>query len=105
MLSQPQRGSDGQLREKVIAYASRKMTRAEGHYSSFKGELSALLGMIKKFRYFLQWKEFVVRTDHKPLVKIHSFDPPTLFESRLLHGLSTYDFEVLYRQGKKRTDS
>ena len=88
------------MEERVIAYASRKLSKAESNYSSFKGELSAVLSMIKKFRYYLQWKHFVIRTDHKPLTKIHSFDPPTMFESRLLHGLSTYDFEVTYREGK-----
>ena len=62
VLSQEQLDQNGVWRERVIAYASKKLSSAEESYSSFKGELSCLLKMIKKFKYYLGWKKFVVRT-------------------------------------------
>ena len=29
--------------------------------------------MVKKFRYYLGWKKFLVRTDHRPLLQLRTF--------------------------------
>ena len=76
-----------------------------GNYSSFKGELSAVLKMVKHFKYFLQWRKFKIRTDHQPLTRIHLFEPPSQFEARLLHSLSTFNFDIEYRPGKKHANA
>ena len=60
--------------------------------------------MCKKFRYYLGWKKFIIRTDHRPLLQIRSFQAPSCFEARLFNTLSTYDFDIEYREvswGKK----
>ena len=64
----------------------------------FQGELSCLLKMVKKFRYYLGWKKFLIRTDHRPLLQIRSFQAPSFFEARLFNTLSTYDFDIEYRE-------
>ena len=54
--------------------------------------------MCKKFRYYLGWKKFIIRTDHRPLLQIRSFQAPSCFEARLFNTLSTYDFDIEYRE-------
>lgn len=80
VLSQKQPQEEGGLPvERVIAFASRKLNRAEANYSSFKGELSAVLKMCKNFRYFLKFRRFLIRTDHQPLTRLHALEPVTRY--------------------------
>ena len=80
VLSQKQPQEPGGLPvERVIAFASRKLNHAEANYSSFKGELSAVLKMCKNFRYFLKFRRFLIRTDHQPLTRLHALEPVTRY--------------------------
>ena len=51
-----------------ISFFSKALKPAETRYSTFNRELLAIYLAIKHFRYFLEGREFHVRTDHKPLV-------------------------------------
>lgn len=50
-----------------LAHFSRKLTSTQRKYSTFDRELLAIYTAIKHFRYYLEGKEFVIFTDHKPL--------------------------------------
>ena len=50
-----------------ISFFSRKLHTAEDKYSSFDKELLAMYLAMKKLRYFIEERPFVLHTDHKPL--------------------------------------
>ncbi len=58
--------SDGHWRP--LAFFSRKFTPAQVKYSVYDRELTAAYEAVKHFRYYLEGREFVICTDHKPLI-------------------------------------
>ena len=50
-----------------LAFYSKKLSPAETKYSAFDRELLAIYLSIKHFRYFVEGRQFLVYTDHKPL--------------------------------------
>ena len=91
-------------REVVIQYGSRKLGKHEQNMSSNKGELLAALYFMRKWRYYLQYKRFILRTDHEALRFIKSMDAPRGFYARWLQTLSDFDFEVEFRRGKNHAN-
>lgn len=51
-----------------LAFFSRKLTQPEKNYSAYDRELLAAYCSIKHFRYMLEAREFILVTDHKPLI-------------------------------------
>ncbi len=95
-LSQVQDG-----KERVIAYGAKKLGQSQANYNATKGELVAILYFTKHYRYYLQHRPFLVRTDHQPLVHIRTMEPPDAVCRRWLDTLANYDFKVAYRPGKR----
>jgi len=62
VLSQVQEGE-----EKPVAYASRKLSKAEINYCVTRKELLAVVFFLKYFRHYLLGWKFLVRTDHAAL--------------------------------------
>jgi hypothetical protein len=56
---------DGKF-EKVIADASKSLTKAQKKFHSMEGECYALIWGVMHFRQYLHMKHFILRTDHKP---------------------------------------
>lgn len=50
-----------------IAFFSKKLNIAQKNYSAYDKELLAIYEAIKYFRHMLEGRQFVVKTDHKPL--------------------------------------
>jgi len=94
VLSQRQ---DGQ--ERVICYGAKKLSVSQANYPATKGELFAVIHFLRHWRYYLQWKRFILRTDHKALVWIRNMEAPDGMVARWLDTLANYDFEVQYRKG------
>ena len=72
VLSQIQ--SDGQ--ERVVAYASRLLSKSERHYCVTRKELLAVVVFLHHFRQYLLGRKFILRTDHSSLVWLHNFKEP-----------------------------
>ena len=96
VLSQIQDG-----KERVIAYASRTMSRAEKNYCVTDKELLALRYFVEYFRHHLLGRQFTVRTDHQAIKWLFSLKNPKSRIQRWIEILSAYNFSIEYRAGPK----
>ena len=69
MLSQVQGGT-----ERVIAYWSRQLQKAERNYSTVEWEALAVVSAIKEFYPYLYGFSFTVVTDHNPLTHLKAIE-------------------------------
>ena len=84
---------------RVIAYASRVLTKAECQYCATRRELLALVWSVRQFRAYLWGRRFIVRTDHSALRWLRSFKDPQGQVARWLEILAEFDFDVIHRPG------
>ena len=89
---------------KVIAYASRTLTKAEknSHYHAGKLELLAFKWAItEQFREYLYYvSSFTVLTDNNPLTYINTTAKLNATAHRWVSELAEYQFSIRYRLGK-----
>ena len=91
---------------RVIAYASRGLSRSEKNYSAHKLEFLCLKWAIsEKFHDYLYGQDFVVMTDNNPLTYILTSARLDATGHRWLASLASYNFTVKYRPGKTNTDA
>ena len=90
-------------RERVIAYASRALNRAERNYCITEKELLAVRFFIEHFRQYLLGRKFLVRTDHQALVWLFKLKEPRGKIARWIEILSHYDFSIQYRPARKQS--
>ena len=86
---------------KPVAYASRKLNKAEVNYSTVEKECLACVWAIQKFQRYLYGREFTLETDHQPLVFLSK---SKLTNSRLMRWallLQPYKFHVVSIPGKQ----
>ena len=96
VLSQVQEGE-----EKVLAYASRKLSKPERNYCVTRRELLAVVVYLKHFKQYLYGRKVTVRTDHSALRWILNFKNPEGQMARWLEVISEYDMEIQHRAGKE----
>ncbi len=94
----------GQMR--VIAFASRGLSRSESHYPAHKLEFLALKWAVtEKFRDYLYGSQFTVITDSNPLTYVLTTARLDATSYRWLAALSTFSFKLQYRAGKLNADA
>eukprot|EP00117_Sycon_ciliatum_P048584 scpid24912/ scgid3571/ Uncharacterized protein K02A2.6 len=88
-----------------IVYVSRALSQAENHYSQIEREALAIVFAVRRLHQYLYGRRFILRTDHKPLVKI--FGPHESLSktsaSRLQRWaviLAEYDYTIEHLAGK-----
>ena len=103
-----QRQADGS--ERVVAYASRSLSKAERNYAQIQKEATAIVFAVKKFHHYLYGRTFpfTLRTDHKPLLSIIGTKKgiPELAANRLQRYalfLSAYNYNIEYVKGENNT--
>ena len=98
-----QQDVDGQ--EHPIAYYSRGINKHEKNYSITRKELLAAIDSAEHFRCYLYGRKFLLRTDHAAIQWLKNFKEPTGQLARWLERLTTYDFTIQHRPGKKHANA
>ena len=92
--------------KRVIAYASRNLTKSEKRYHSSKLEFLALKWSIcKRFHKYLYGGKFQVYTDNNPLTYILTTAKLDATGQRWVASLANYDFTIHYRSGKQNVEA
>ncbi|KAJ8349017.1 hypothetical protein SKAU_G00276060 [Synaphobranchus kaupii] len=86
--------------ERVVAYYSRALGKAERNYCVTRRELLAVVRALHHFRPYLQGSHFLLRTDHASLTWLLNFKDPEGQVARWLEQLQGYDFEIRHRAGR-----
>ena len=86
--------------ERVVAYYSRALHRAERNYCVTRRELLAGITALHHFRPYLYGRSFLLRTDHASLMWLLTFREPEGQLARWIEALQSYDFEVQHRAGR-----
>ena len=96
---------DGKLR--VIAYASRSVSKAESNYPAHKLEFLALKWAVcEKFHEYLYGsKSFEVFTDNNPLTYVLTSAKLDACGQRWVAKLANYNFSIRYRCGTSNTEA
>ena len=81
--------------EKVIAFASRTLSKPELKYEVTRKELLAVVNGLKQFR------QYLLRTDHAALSWLRRTPEPMPQLARWLTFIEQFDYEVQHREGKK----
>ena len=100
VLSQTQNGL-----ERVVAYASRKLSKAEMNYCVTRRELLAVVYFVKYFKHYLLGRKFVVRTDHSALQWLKKTPEPIGQQARWIGFLEEFEFDVVHRPGRQHQNA
>jgi len=57
-----------------VVYVSRALSKAESHYSQIEREALAIVFAVRRLHQYIYGRRFLLRTDHKPLIKIFGQD-------------------------------
>jgi hypothetical protein len=87
--------------ERVVAYASRTLSKPERRYCVTRRELLAVVYFTRHFRPYLLGRHFTLRTDHGSLTWLWNFREPEGQLARWLERLQEYDFRIVHRPGRK----
>lgn len=95
---------DEQGNEHPIAYKSRKLSSAQKNYSQLDKEALAILYGVHRFHKYLFGREFVIYTDHKPLLGLLGEQKPIppVSSARLQRWaitLSAYNYTLRFKPG------
>jgi hypothetical protein len=94
VLSQLQEGV-----ERPVAYASRKLSKAEVNYCVTRTELLAIVYFLKYFHHYLLGRRFQVRTDHAALQWLRHVQEPVGQQARWIGYMEEFDFDIVHRPG------
>ena len=92
--------------KRVIAYASRGLSKSEANYPAHKLEFLALKWSVtEKFHDYLYGHKFTVYTDNNPLTYVLTSARLDATGHRWLAALSAYDFDIIYKPGATNSDA
>ena len=87
--------------ERVVAYASKTLSKPERRYCVTRRELLAVVTFIEHFRPYLLGNHFTLRTDHNSLRWLQNFRHPEGQLARWLEKLQEYNFSIEHRPGRR----
>lgn len=86
---------DDEGRERVVAYYSRRLSKAEKNYISNYRELLGLVHFLKRYRCYLEGSEFENFTDNQVLSNFHTKKNLSRRETRLLDLFADFNIEKI----------
>ena len=86
-----------------VAYASRKLNKAEQGYSTHERELLAILYSLQTWRPYLNGSKFKILTDHHPLKYLDSQRTLSRKQARWVEFMQEFDYRIDYIKGKLNT--
>ena len=87
--------------ERVIAYASRTLSKSKRNYDTHKLEFLALKwSIMERFHEYLYGGHFKVYADNNPLTYILTTAKLDATGERLVASLANYNFKIFYKSGK-----
>ena len=90
----------GSEQKMPIAYASRKLKPSEEHYATIEKECLAIIWAIQKFHNYLYGREFILETDHHPLVYLNKTKMSNPRLMRWALALQPYRFRIEAIRGR-----
>ena len=91
--------TDEEGRERVIAYGSPALTKAERQYCVTVVEFT------RQYRSFLVGRKFVLCPDHGSLTWLRNFQDPEGQLARWIERLQELDFYIVHRRGRLHTNA
>lgn len=83
-----------------MAYTSRKLKDSESVYATVEKECLAIVWAIQKFQNYLYGQEFVLETDHSPLVYLNKSKVTNPRLMRWALNIQPYRFTIEAVKGK-----
>jgi hypothetical protein len=86
---------------RIIAFASRALTKSEINYCTSKKEALAAIWACEKWQHYVDCSRFYLVSDHSALQYMFSKSPPTGQNARWILRLQSFDFEFIHKPGKE----
>ncbi|GBN37846.1 Retrovirus-related Pol polyprotein from transposon 17.6 [Araneus ventricosus] len=88
-----------------LAFFSRKLTPAESRHSTYDRELLAIYSSVEHFRHFLEGRDFIIYTDHKPVTFAcqQTGEKTSPRQQRHLELISQFSTDIRYISGIQNT--
>jgi len=83
--------------DRVIAYASRSLSKQERNYCVIRKELLAVVFYSKAFRQYLLGRQFLIRTDHSALQWLRTTPKPMGQQARWCEILEEFYYQIVHR--------
>src|SRR2546423_7844841 len=96
---------DEEKRERVIAYASRSLNKAETNYGITDQECLAIVWAVKHFEQYLGLLPFKVVTDHSALKFLQTADMLSEKRARWIMYLQQFKFEIVHKLKKENKNA
>lgn len=83
-----------------IQFISRTLNRAEKNYHTTEQECLGIVWAVKQFRPYVYGRNFIIRTDHRPLQWLFNVKDPGSRLIRWRLKLEEYEYKIEYKKGK-----
>ena len=92
--------------KRIIENYSKLFSKPQLAYATVEKEAIAVVHTLKKFRYLLMGRNFIVQTDHKPLLNyFNNTKNANSRKLRMIFELQEYDYILQHIPGKENQDA
>ena len=96
VLTQVNKGGKSQ----PVTYFSKALQKSQKNCSTHPKEASVLIVAVRQWHVYLMGREFVIKTDHNPLVHLRNTKDPRGKIARWINELEEFTYRIEYRTGK-----